>query len=238
MNMYTVSQIAEIFDVSEETIRRWIRNDKLKAKRGLGRNGSLVALEDIVGFANEYPLYRDSLLSWLDKNDIKYDMYTYSSYHRPEKKRPGFLTLAGAATGVAAAATVPGMAAILPGMAAIGSVLGAGAYAASKTEGKSGIGIRLSNADSDEQEYAALEQEGAEEKGMSRDGETVDLTEESEQPPGEEQIKAQIKELNLTKIKLHQEYLSKKAELDNIMASIEWYKSQIEYLTLLLEKDD
>lgn len=30
MSMYNVREIAELFDVSEETVRRWIRSRKLK----------------------------------------------------------------------------------------------------------------------------------------------------------------------------------------------------------------
>ena len=59
--------------VSEETVRRWIRDGKLNAKRGLGRNGNEISLEDVVEFANRPPsLYLDALSAWLKSHDIAF----------------------------------------------------------------------------------------------------------------------------------------------------------------------
>ena len=39
---YTVKDVAEMLQIGEETVRRWIRNGKLKAERGTGRQGSKI----------------------------------------------------------------------------------------------------------------------------------------------------------------------------------------------------
>ena len=53
MEFYTVKQIANMFSVNEETVRRWIRDNKLNAERGIGRQGSKVSTEDLNIFLNE-----------------------------------------------------------------------------------------------------------------------------------------------------------------------------------------
>ena len=72
---YSVSMVATMLGVNhEESVRRWIREDRLKAKRGLGRGGSTILLEDVVEFANRPPrAYLKSLISWLDGEGIKYE---------------------------------------------------------------------------------------------------------------------------------------------------------------------
>lgn len=51
LKYFTVKDIAELLSVSEETVRRWIRDGKLDAERGVGRQGSKVeekALKDFL----------------------------------------------------------------------------------------------------------------------------------------------------------------------------------------------
>lgn len=43
MELYTVRDIAKMLSVNEETVRRWIREGKLDAERGNGRQGSKVS---------------------------------------------------------------------------------------------------------------------------------------------------------------------------------------------------
>lgn len=45
MEIFNVKDVAELLSVNEETVRRWIREDKLKAERGSGRQGSKVSSE-------------------------------------------------------------------------------------------------------------------------------------------------------------------------------------------------
>lgn len=53
MEFYTVKEIAEMLSVNEETVRRWIRENKLDAERGVGRQGSKVSTESLKNFLNE-----------------------------------------------------------------------------------------------------------------------------------------------------------------------------------------
>lgn len=53
MEFYTVKEIAEMLSVNEETVRRWIRENKLDAERGTGRQGSKVLSESLKKFLDE-----------------------------------------------------------------------------------------------------------------------------------------------------------------------------------------
>lgn len=53
MEFYTVKEIAEMLSVNEETVRRWIRENKLDAERGTGRQGSKVSSESLKKFLDE-----------------------------------------------------------------------------------------------------------------------------------------------------------------------------------------
>ena len=73
MSHYSVNEVSEMLNVSIETVRSWIREGKLNAKRGLGRGGNSIQLEDIVTFVNKPPrLYMNALRKWLDANKIEY----------------------------------------------------------------------------------------------------------------------------------------------------------------------
>lgn len=53
MEFYTVKEIAEMLLVNEETVRRWIRENKLDAERGVGRQGSKVSTDSLKKFLKE-----------------------------------------------------------------------------------------------------------------------------------------------------------------------------------------
>lgn len=53
MEYYSVKEIAELLSVNEETVRRWIRVEKLEAERGSGRQGSKVTSEALTKFLEE-----------------------------------------------------------------------------------------------------------------------------------------------------------------------------------------
>ena len=53
MEYYSVKEIAELLSVNEETVRRWIRDEKLEAERGSGRQGSKVTSEALRKFLVE-----------------------------------------------------------------------------------------------------------------------------------------------------------------------------------------
>lgn len=74
MKSYSVADAAQMLNVNEETIRRWIRDGKLKAKRAMGRGGNTIQLQDVVTFANIPPrAYLLSLEMWLTRNKIAYE---------------------------------------------------------------------------------------------------------------------------------------------------------------------
>lgn len=86
--VYTVSEVVDMFGVNhEETVRRWIRDGRLPAKRSLGRGGSTMQLEDIINFANKPPrAYLKSLISWLDANGIEYEKKDDTSSSKKQSK--------------------------------------------------------------------------------------------------------------------------------------------------------
>ena len=53
MEYYTVKEVAVLLSVNEETVRRWIRDEKLEAERGSGRQGSKVTSVALKKFLDE-----------------------------------------------------------------------------------------------------------------------------------------------------------------------------------------
>lgn len=126
--MYSVSDAAKMLNVNEETVRRWIRDGKLQAKRAVGRGGNTLYLEDIITFANQPPrAYLLSLESWLNEHDIAYKKIEDSS---ASKKSTG-----------AAAATAAAGAGVAATGAGITSVASAGFASAAAAAGPIGLGV-------------------------------------------------------------------------------------------------
>lgn len=65
MNTYTVSQISEMLDTQEETVRRWIRDGKLKAVKTSNKTGNIVTEEDLNEFLRRTPKYSNVALASL-----------------------------------------------------------------------------------------------------------------------------------------------------------------------------
>lgn len=57
MKEYTVKEVAELLDTNEETVRRWIRQDKLNATRQVGRGGNKVSEKDLEEFLKKSVKY-------------------------------------------------------------------------------------------------------------------------------------------------------------------------------------
>lgn len=55
MKSYTVKQVAEQADVSEETVRRWIRSGKLEATQPSRKQGNTITEESLTRFAAASP---------------------------------------------------------------------------------------------------------------------------------------------------------------------------------------
>ena len=57
MKTYTVKQIAQMLDTNPETVRRWIRDDKLKAVQISRKDGNVVSEDELKHFLRTVPKY-------------------------------------------------------------------------------------------------------------------------------------------------------------------------------------
>lgn len=57
MTYYSVAEIADAFGTNQETIRRWIRDDKLKAETGSLREGKKISEASLQAFLESHPKY-------------------------------------------------------------------------------------------------------------------------------------------------------------------------------------
>lgn len=57
MKTYSVKQIAEMLSTNPETVRRWIRDDKLKAVQVSRKDGNLVTEAELERFLKATPKY-------------------------------------------------------------------------------------------------------------------------------------------------------------------------------------
>lgn len=58
---YTVKQIAEMLNTNQETVRRWIREDKLRAVQTSRKGGNIVAEAELQRFIKDTPKYATRL---------------------------------------------------------------------------------------------------------------------------------------------------------------------------------
>ena len=63
MKLYTVKEVAKMFDTSEETIRRWIRDDKLQSTMESKKHGSVITEKELKKFVKNKPKYATALMS-------------------------------------------------------------------------------------------------------------------------------------------------------------------------------
>ncbi len=61
MKTYSVKQIAELLNTNPETVRRWIRDGKLKAEQASRKDGNTVTEDELVKFIKENPKYSSFL---------------------------------------------------------------------------------------------------------------------------------------------------------------------------------
>lgn len=57
MNTYSVKQIADMLNTNPETVRRWIRDDKLKAVQSSRKDGNVVTEAELQRFLKATPKY-------------------------------------------------------------------------------------------------------------------------------------------------------------------------------------
>lgn len=231
MQDYSVSDVADMLGVNVETVRRWIRDDRLKAKRGLGRGGNSLQLEDIVEFVNTPPCnYVLPLKAWLDSHGIPYQ--TESVYY---SNADSLLDRAAAAGATGTAAGVLGIAsgaagvlgAILPVAAPI---VGAAAFMTASEKKKHGLLDRirlLPQAEDEKAEDNAAETEQAELPAP----EMTPPVPETQSESFDKSIRAKIIEEQIKLVKLKQ-------ELARITAEISVAENQIEYYNLMLQSTE
>ena len=56
--VYNVYEISKMLNVSEETVRRWIRNGKLKSECKSKKQGNVIKRNDLEDFLNNNPKYK------------------------------------------------------------------------------------------------------------------------------------------------------------------------------------
>ena len=61
MGKYNVVEIANLLDVNEETVRRWIRSGELKSTQNSKKIGNIIDEQDLIEFVRVKPKYRKLL---------------------------------------------------------------------------------------------------------------------------------------------------------------------------------
>ena len=69
----TVKTVSKIFNVNQETVRRWIRNGELHAEMSARKSGYVIYYGDMKAFVESKPEYEKKLKAWRDvkMNKIK-----------------------------------------------------------------------------------------------------------------------------------------------------------------------
>lgn len=63
MDSYTVKQVAELLSTNEETVRRWIRSEKLGASMTSKKSGHIITADALSHFVKTTPKYASALTS-------------------------------------------------------------------------------------------------------------------------------------------------------------------------------
>lgn len=63
MRKYNVTEIAKLLNVNEETVRRWIRFEGLKATQTAKKTGNVIDEVDLFEFIRTKPKYRNMMCS-------------------------------------------------------------------------------------------------------------------------------------------------------------------------------
>ncbi len=77
--VYSVKEISELLNVSSETVRRWIRNDRLKATQQSRKTGNAITEDDFKQFINKSPKYKkmEETMSKINIIEENPAMYVY-----------------------------------------------------------------------------------------------------------------------------------------------------------------
>lgn len=72
MKMYNVKEIANMLNINEETVRRWIRSDGLRATQMSRKTGNVVNEQDLWTFVNDNPKHHKYRVLLEINTDIGY----------------------------------------------------------------------------------------------------------------------------------------------------------------------
>lgn len=230
MSVYSVSDTAEMLKVNEETVRRWIRDGKLKANRNLGRNGNIITLSDIIDFVNTPPgTYLNVLSKWLDKNNISYQKVEVNNKDRvkQEAKIGAAVTTLGATLGVIAPSVAPIAAATFAPIAAakIGDAISAN---------KRNVPYKIKLVEKEEKNFLTdMESVGTKitSSPIQIGKDKINFADKDRGQNREKIIKDKIIDEQMKLIRLKQ-------ELAQITAQITICENQIEYYNILLQKQE
>lgn len=244
MITYSVSDVANMLGVNEETIRRWIRDGKLNAKRGLGRGGNSLLLEDVVEFANRPPrAYLLYLVAWLEQHGIAYQRVEDSAESKDVTKKAAIHTsIATATASTIAAAMGPAGIATSIGLAAAGAASSLTAIKGGRKKSYHTFSVKLTDTTEESPSNGAsacpeacplelIDEDGFTVYENDTVGEDLQQVDAAQNLFSEEDadIEEKIREEQLTLIRLRQ-------ELAQIQAKIAVAEGQIEYYNLLRKK--
>ena len=63
MKIYNTKEIADLLDVDNETVRRWVRSGELKAEQSSRKQGNIVYEKDLFDFISNKPKYKKMISS-------------------------------------------------------------------------------------------------------------------------------------------------------------------------------
>ena len=75
MNTYKTKEISELLEVSEETVRRWIRSGKLKAEKSSKKQGNIVNEKDLFEFVSDNPKYKKMIQAENHQRDNPFSLH-------------------------------------------------------------------------------------------------------------------------------------------------------------------
>ena len=74
MSMYNAKEIADLLDINEETVRRWIRSGELKAERSSRKQGNIVYEKDLFDFISNKPKYKKMIRAKIQQRDNPFSL--------------------------------------------------------------------------------------------------------------------------------------------------------------------
>lgn len=74
MSMYNTKEIADLLDINEETVRRWVRSGLLKAERSSKKQGNIIHEVDLFEFISDKPKYKKMVLAKIQQRNNPFSL--------------------------------------------------------------------------------------------------------------------------------------------------------------------